>query len=385
MRDPEEGIDHITPPEVAEVHPSGWCELVPGIEVTKLRLVDPRYRLESGEPLFARLTYAGALAAAERLGASLPSRQDVYATRDHGKVFEPVTLPISSSLARSRQHDVEFWRRLRSSGWGGGNVVVNCGKQWVSGAPKGRAYLAGWWTAHLEQFSKTRRGAGWIQEGALDGPGPHLDGHHDYATTTMLVRPTGGRKTLEGLWDELVATATSAALSLVDSVAAAAESAPERHLARALAEVGVHETPGPASTARIDEYLATAIRGDVPLKLRGDSEFSWCAAFASWCGLPDGMTPRASVAELIADARALGLWRSGDMWHDPKPGDLACYARAGGDPRRGGLGHVNRCIEQVGGGKFRAVGGNETHPSGGAVNVSVRPLTEPIGWIVYSR
>ena len=127
-RDPEEDVDHITPPEVAEVHPSGWCELVPGIEVTKLRLVDPRYRLANGEPMFARLTYAGALVAAARFGASLPSRQDVYATRDKGKLFEPVTLPISSSLARSRQHDVEFWRRLRSSGWTGANVVVNCGK-----------------------------------------------------------------------------------------------------------------------------------------------------------------------------------------------------------------------------------------------------------------
>jgi hypothetical protein len=97
------------------------------------------------------------------------------------------------------------------------------------------------------------------------------------------------------------------------------------------------------------------------------------------------MTPRASVAELIADARKLGLWRSGDVWRDPQPGDLACYARAGGDPRKGGLGHVNRVIERVDAGHVRCVGGNEPHPSGGAVNISVRSLTEPIGWIVYPR
>lgn len=168
-------------------------------------------------------------------------------------------------------------------------------------------------------------------------------------------------------------------------VVESAQHGPEEHLRRALAEVGVHETPGPVSTPRIDEYLSVCVRGGRLLGLRGDSEFSWCAAFASWCGLPPGMTPRAAVAELVADARKLGLWRSGDVWHDPQPGDLAVYGRAGQDPRTGGSGHVNRYVEQLGGGRWRAVGGNETHPSGGAVVVSERALTEPVGWIVYPR
>lgn len=340
-------------------------------------VVDTDFSTKAGDHLFARLNYDEALAVASAHGAKLIAHAEVEAVRSVGVQLVPFlgTPRAENEIAHSIAHDESVWAQLRSLGWNGRVPVCGAGKHWIDGAPPGRSRLMGW---------------------DKDGPGPskawwqpdsvaHNREHFDDGTTTMLVRPTGGRKTLEGLWDELVATATGAALSLADSVAAAAESAPERHLARALAEVGVHETPGPASTARIDEYLATAIRGGVPLNLRGDSEFSWCAAFASWCGLPDGMTPRASVAELIADARKLGLWRSGDVWHDPKPGDLACYARGGGDPRKGGLGHVNRCIEQVGGSKFRAVGGNETHPSGGAVNVSVRPLTEPIGWIVYEK
>lgn len=147
------------------------------------------------------------------------------------------------------------------------------------------------------------------------------------------------------------------------------------HLALALAEIGVHEIPGAAaSTKRIDEYLACCLRSGHLLGLRGDSEFSWCAAFASWCGLPSGMTPRAAVVELVADAKSLGLWRDNSTWHDPQPGDLAIYA-TGGVPH-----HVNRVELAPSGGAFGAVGGNE----GDAVRRSSRKLTEPVGWIRYS-
>lgn len=151
------------------------------------------------------------------------------------------------------------------------------------------------------------------------------------------------------------------------------------HLQRAIAEVGVKETPGPASTPRIDEYLSVCVRNGKLLGLRGDDQFSWCAAFASWCGLPEGMTPRAAVAELVADARARGLWRDGSVWRDPQPGDLAIYTRAGQDPRHGGSGHVNRVVQQLGGGMMRTVGGNEQD----AVRLSDRHVSEPVGWVVY--
>jgi hypothetical protein len=150
----------------------------------------------------------------------------------------------------------------------------------------------------------------------------------------------------------------------------------EAHLARALAEVGQKEIPGAKSNPRIDEYLALCVRGGKLLGLRGDDQFSWCAAFASWCGLPPGMVPRAAVAELVTDSRKLGLWR--DAGYRPKPGDLAIYARAGGDPRKGGLGHVNRVVS-VSDVFFKAVGGNEAD----AVKLSERALTEPIGFVGY--
>lgn len=166
------------------------------------------------------------------------------------------------------------------------------------------------------------------------------------------------------------------AIDLANAAAAAEQEPAELHLSRALEEVGQKEIPGPKSNPRIDEYLAVCLRRGKLLGLRGDDQFSWCAAFASWCGLPPGMTPRAAVSELVADSRKLGLWR--DAGHVPKPGDLAIYARAGGDPRKGGLGHVNRVIdvEDV---FFRAVGGNEAD----SVRLSQRPLSEPIGWVVY--
>jgi hypothetical protein len=161
------------------------------------------------------------------------------------------------------------------------------------------------------------------------------------------------------------------------AVAATEDDTPaETHLARALAEVGQREIPGPKSNPRIDEYLALCVRGGKLLGLRGDDQFSWCAAFASWCGLPPGMVPRAAVAELVTDSRKLGLWR--DAGHIPKAGDLAIYARAGGDPRKGGLGHVNRVIS-VSDVFFKAVGGNEAD----SVKLSERALTEPVGFVVY--
>ena len=155
------------------------------------------------------------------------------------------------------------------------------------------------------------------------------------------------------------------------------------HLARAIAEIGVAEVPGSRSNPRIDEYLSVCERGGHLLGLRGDDQFSWCAAFASWCGLPPGMRPRAAVAELVTDARLRGYWRDNSTWHDPKPGDLAIYARNGQDPRTGGQGHVNR-VEHVemANGVYGAIGGNEDN----AVRRSVHHrMDNPVGWIVYPR
>lgn len=50
-----------------------------------------------------------------------------------------------------------------------------------------------------------------------------------------------------------------------------------RWLAIARGEIGVHETPGPASTARIVEYHATCT-----LRATSD-ETPWCSSYVNWC------------------------------------------------------------------------------------------------------
>lgn len=190
----EIGPIHLTHPDDADLHPAGWAHLLDGpgpgsgVEITRLPLIDRTRRLDDGTYLFARLTYLGALRVAARLGASLPSRDEVYRLHAVGLQVEPITMPITATLAGSEKHDRELWRRLRALGWHGGLPVSGAGKHWIAGAPAGRAYLAGWWTRRLEAFSPSRRGPGWVQEGATSGKGPHDDQHHDYGTTTMLVR-----------------------------------------------------------------------------------------------------------------------------------------------------------------------------------------------------
>lgn len=77
---------------------------------------------------------------------------------------------------------------------------------------------------------------------------------------------------------------------------------------------------------------------------------------------------RCAVAEQIADAKKTGRWhdiadvRAGR--YTPKVGDLVCSARLGGDPRKGGSGHVERITEvpEHGSGRpIRTIGGNESN------------------------
>lgn len=72
---------------------------------------------------------------------------------------------------------------------------------------------------------------------------------------------------------------------------------------------------------------------------------------------------RCSVAELIADARAIGTYHPRGSGYRPKVGDLLCSARGGGDPERGGSGHVERVSvakrDAVGLDVLISIGGNE--------------------------
>ena len=157
-------------------------------------------------------------------------------------------------------------------------------------------------------------------------------------------------------------------------------------LERARAEVGVHETPGPGTTPRVAEYLSGCVRAGHALGLVGD-EPPWCAAFAGWCerDLPGALPWRAAVSETWSDAIRAGLARNRD--YRPLPGDLAIFARGGGDPRRGGPGHVARVetgVDDAGG--YVTIGGNEGGAAhhGGEVLRTARNVSDPslVGFIV---
>jgi hypothetical protein len=154
-----------------------------------------------------------------------------------------------------------------------------------------------------------------------------------------------------------------------------------RALGVAVAELGQHEVPGPGANARIVAYRAGVTRSGHLLSLGAGDEPFWCAAFVGFCeqGEPGALPWRAAVAELWADADAAGTTRG--RGYIPAPGDLAVFARAGGDPRRGGPGHVARVeIAPDARGRYTTIGGNESDQ----VKRTVRPLSDPalVGWIV---
>jgi len=168
--------------------------------------------------------------------------------------------------------------------------------------------------------------------------------------------------------------------------------------------LGVRERPGPANEPQVLAYHYAARRGGSPvagildatgtrLGLNADA-YAWCASFASYClalaidgtddadraACPHGY--RCSVAELVADARARGTWWDDSGGYVPEPGDLAIWMRAGGDPRRGGTGHVSRVelYDRVSG-TITTIGGNE----GDEVRRSTHRDNDPnlVGWIAY--
>lgn len=153
-------------------------------------------------------------------------------------------------------------------------------------------------------------------------------------------------------------------------------------------EVGVHETPGPGATPRVVEYGKGAIRRGHVLDLGNDDTPAWCCVLQGWAeeGLPGAMVKRWAVAEAWADAVANGTARPRE--YKAKAGDLAVFSR-GGDPRRGGQGHVARVVEDVDeNGDYPAIGGNEGGAAhfGGEVLLTKRNTSDPtlVGWIVRS-
>jgi hypothetical protein len=178
---------------------TGWAELG-DVYMT----VEPLRDADTGG--YAHLTYREALAAVAALGAELPTMAQLQRLHEEGLELQPVTLPdvvmvratgcvaerdsdeFQAAAQRLREtymagpewariHDARVDAQLRARGWDGRELVANAGKHWLRGAPPGRAYLGGWWSAGR-----------FIQAGVCTGLGPHGDGHHDYGTTTLAVR-----------------------------------------------------------------------------------------------------------------------------------------------------------------------------------------------------
>jgi uncharacterized protein (TIGR02594 family) len=116
----------------------------------------------------------------------------------------------------------------------------------------------------------------------------------------------------------------------------------ERILEIARGEIGVHETPGPESTARIIEYHAcTSLRAT-------KDEIAWCSSFVNWVMKRAGIKGTNSAA-----ARS---WLSWGVPCNPVPGCVVVLKR-GTYPS----GHVGFFIERRSpGGWVWVLGGNQS-------------------------
>lgn len=139
-------------------------------------------------------------------------------------------------------------------------------------------------------------------------------------------------------------------------------------LALSIAELdaGVREEPlGSNDGPRLRLYREHAVRNGLPLDAGSGP---WCAYAASWAAwmawhhLGDGAPDvphswRASVAELVSDARKVGAWHPAGDGYVPQAGDLAIFSRGHANPLLGGEGHVGR-VERLEGDVLVTIDGN---------------------------
>src|ERR1019366_1308854 len=151
----------------------------------------------------------------------------------------------------------------------------------------------------------------------------------------------------------------------------------------ALAELGVHETPGPAATARIMEYERHTDRG-----YTGSDEEAWCAKFANFvvdtAQIPVTLEMTQSAGGIYsfvknglivgthhANARSFLTW--GVPLYAPVLGCIVIMRRGSSTTQ----GHVTFCDHpDISNGVIRCLGGNQ----GDAVKVSRFPVENVIGY-----
>ena len=357
--------------------PSGWRALPKlGLEVSA-PLWDVRPPLEGID--FARLTYRDAVRLADERGMQLLSADALEAMREGATVLRPVTLPATNDMRSaewSRRHDERVSALLE----GVHGPVIGIGKHWIAGAPPGRAWLMGWWVDDVAAYGSTRKGPGWVQPRPAPGSrGAHDDLHHDYATTTILMRPM--------LRPEWPTEAIDAALALARSMFlgdAKADGPGDAIVRVALSQVGIREATGRNDGPQIARYFEGCTRtvGGRELATGWATGWDWCAAFASWVLHVAGakwIGRRIAVRELCEDARAAGRLETSPSYR-PKPGDLWIGARGGGDPLLGGTGHVRVFVAAASASEYRGIGGNEAN----AVTDAVHRYADPT-WRAWIR
>ena len=132
----------------------------------------------------------------------------------------------------------------------------------------------------------------------------------------------------------------------------------------ATAELGVHETPGPAATARIVEYAS-----HTTMKATSD-EVPWCSSFANWVTDTAGYPGNHSAA-----ARSWLNW--GLPIDAPILGCIVVMDRH--DAANPTAAHVTICDHpDISNGMIRCIGGNQ----GDAVKVSRFPTAKVLGYRV---
>ncbi len=161
--------------------------------------------------LYSRFEYLEAEEAATKLGVRLPTPAEIDLIRDAAIaakcLLEPICFPDAAMCKAAgiplgstaedtfrnnnmagepwvQEHDRRVADQLVTLGWQPGQAVFNIGKHYCAGAPKGRAWLKGWWLTGSKKY---------IQHGpSFPGdPGPHSEtGSRDYGTTSIVVSDT---------------------------------------------------------------------------------------------------------------------------------------------------------------------------------------------------
>lgn len=172
--------DFKTPVEAAEVR-GGWIDIGGGIEMTRMPLFDSRPEVRARGVSFARLSYAEALEVAARLGARLPTcdELDRAAALPNAHRLSPCTLPANGEERTeewAKRHDLCVVTLLEARALEPGHILISAGKHYAAGAPEGKARICGWY----DKDDPRKK----IQH-PYDGHGRN---YRDYAQTTELVR-----------------------------------------------------------------------------------------------------------------------------------------------------------------------------------------------------